>query len=109
MFCGEGAVCHVPGLDVFSSEYYCELHRPAGAIDIPREHVIRRVHFSIDVWFAGASNNLSQSHEEALARLDRAVTAAGGLFEVKRLHSSLVKSLPAPYHQEVIGRTGRGE
>ncbi len=106
--CGAVAMRFRPGPNWFTPEYFCQDHSRAEDLGIPTAHIFRRVRVTVDVLFAGTSMEGPAAHAEAVARLERAVTAAGGLLEVDRVRSAMVKSMPLQPAQQAIDAAGKG-
>jgi hypothetical protein len=90
--CGHFAHWMRPGNHWFDPEYFCDEHR--GPIDVlaPAEHVFRRVRLELHVLLSAAALNVTPAHTEALARLEAAVRAAGGVLDVQGVRSMVVRS-----------------
>jgi hypothetical protein len=73
----------------FHDAYYCETHRLAGDISIDGEFKLRRVRITCDIFFAGVDVTAAGSQAEAVAALDAAVTAVGGMLDISRVRSSI--------------------
>lgn len=100
--CGNFARWLRPGNHWFDPEYFCDLHRASSDIAIPSEWVFRRVRFELEVLITAAALNPSPAHTEALARLDAAVKAAGGVLDVHGVRSSVVRACPqAPAARQI--------
>jgi hypothetical protein len=55
---------------------------------------VRRIRVDCQVFICAASTNIGLSHTEAVARLDAAVRAAGGLLDIHRVTSDIVNGYP---------------
>jgi hypothetical protein len=109
MPCGELAAVARPGRDWFSWEYFCREHASPGDVEIPAEHVFRRVGLQLEVFIAGAGASDAVARAEAIARLDRAIQTAGGVADIAAVRSVMVKSWVQPVRPEPIGVTGSRE
>ena len=88
--------------------FYCDDHRPMRAAPVSLDALFRRVSITADVLFSGTSFDRARAHAEALAQLEYAVEAAGGLLnlhvcrsEVGRLELAGGPSGRAPARQGV--------
>lgn len=90
--CGEFAHWMRPGNHWFDPEYFCDQHREPIDVLVPAEHVFRRVRFELQVLVSAAALNVTPAHTEALARLEAAVRAAGGVLDVQAVRSVVVRS-----------------
>lgn len=106
--CGELATCVRPGRDWFNPEYFCDRHKQPADVPIPAEHVFRRVVLEVKVLFAGTHINAPIAQAEAVARLERAVVAIGGLVEVEGARSYVVKSPAQTPPRRAFGPSPRG-
>ncbi len=104
--CGELARWQRPGNYWFATEYFCDEHRAPTDTEIAGERIFRRVRVTCDVLFAAVDVNAPIAQTEALARLEQAVQAAGGVLDVERVISNVVKWEPQPGQGRASG--GRG-
>ena len=94
--CGELARWKRPGNYWFATQFFCDAHRETSDLAIAGERIFRRVRITCDVLMAGVDVNPPIAQTEALARLEQAVQAAGGLLDVEAVRSSVVKWTPPP-------------
>jgi hypothetical protein len=69
--------------------YYCDAHRPGGAVRIPDDALLRRVRLTVEVLLGGASWDHTIAQAEALARLERGIRLLGGYLDVKQVTSQI--------------------
>lgn len=97
------AATHVrPGSVWFAATHFCAAHALPCDVPIAGQQVFRRVRVSCDVLFAAVDPNQSIAQAEALLQLELAVKAAGGLLNVDRIVSNVVRWAPSGGQ----GRTG---
>lgn len=90
-WCGRPAVCVRPGSVWELPAYRCARH--ATAADVPLTPIVafRRVRLLAQVDFAAVTFAKGPAQAEAIAALDRAVTAAGGLLTNANVTSAIVR------------------
>jgi|GEM_PF-3598146 len=94
--CGELARWLRPGRDWFAVSYFCDAHRLDGDQLVPVEHVFRRVRVLADLLITGVATNAPLAQTEAVARLEAAIRAAGGVLDVHGVRSYMVRSAAVP-------------
>ena len=107
MPCGELAVVARLSPDWFAVAYFCRQHAAPGDVEIPSEHVFRRVGLHLEVYIAGAGMSDAVARAEAVHRLDRAIQAIGGVADIAAVRSVMVRSWVQPQAREPIG-AGKG-
>lgn len=75
---------------------FCDGHHTIGDVPIPETLIVHRVRVQVDVLFAGVSPIAAEARTEALAVLERAVVAAGGVISVHQVSSCMVRYGPLP-------------
>lgn len=107
VICGDAAYWRRPGSHWFDDQYFCDVHREPFDVPIVGECVVRRVRVMVDVLLSGASMTAPFAQTEALRRLERAVAAAGGLLDVKGIHSAVVRYGAPPVAASMGGPSDR--
>jgi len=92
--CAGKAVWMAPGTTIGAGGYFCDQHRPIGAIAIADDAVFRRVKLTVQVILGGASWDKSIAQTEALRRLERAVHLLGGYLDVVSVTSEVGRGGP---------------
>lgn len=93
--CGALARWREPGEHWFNDSFFCDLHRGPNDLVVDGDVVVRRVRITADVFLAGTNIRSPQAQTEAVARLERAVAAAGGILDVHGVLSSVGRIRPA--------------
>ncbi len=86
--CGELATAKRPSTHWFDARFFCDKHRSPSDEPIAGDQVVRRVRLTCDVLLAGVTSSAPGAQAEAVARLEAAVRAIGGVLEVDRVHST---------------------
>lgn len=89
LLCGELAQVMRAGTDVFHPGYFCADHAQHGDLPIPDAGIFRRVSVQVEVLFAAASWFDKEAKVEAVARLEDAVTRAGGLLSLSAVQTAI--------------------
>lgn len=79
LVCGKRACWERPPVHEVAGSFFCDEHRRPGDVPIAPDAVYRRVQVECEVFFAATSFVRGGAHSEALAQLERAVLAAGGV------------------------------
>jgi hypothetical protein len=106
--CGTRAKWMAENTAIGAGGYYCDAHRPAGAVRIPDDALIRRVRLTVDVLLGGASWDTTIAQAEALARLERGVRLLGGYLDVKQVMSQVGRGSLQAFKEHEEGPSGRG-
>jgi hypothetical protein len=93
--CGELARWRELGRHWFDDSFFCDQHRNATDVPVVDDVAIRRVRITADVFLAGTNIRAPQAQAEAVARLERAVAAAGGILDVQGVLSTVGRIRPA--------------
>lgn len=87
--CGEIATVRRRGNQVFPDTFFCDKHRDETDVAIAGEFIVRRVRVTCGILMAGVEHDAGECQVEAVARLEAAVHAAGGVLCVDSVHSSI--------------------
>jgi hypothetical protein len=105
--CGARAYWQTPRRPGELPVYRCHVHREPGDLALGRVLIYRQISLAARVIFAGASQVRSLAREEAVARLDDAVSQAGGLLQLLDVSEAAGRyEAPAP---GTGGRPRRGQ
>lgn len=94
--CGDGAIC----------AYFCDEHASPTDTPIAGAQLVRRVTVTLDVSFAGASLVPALARRDALARLEAAVRAAGGLINLHAVYDAVGRFEPPAPRRRHASRHG---
>ena len=88
--------------------FLCSAHSQSGDEPITDDVVFRLVSVTLEVRMCGVSHVPGFAHSEALARLERAIAAAGGVINLHACRSQLARLEPqAPIGAQKAGRPRR--
>lgn len=82
---------------------WCAVHSPPGGVLIAGELLVRRVSLTFEAVFCGTSADATIAQSEAVARLEDAIVAAGGVLNVVGVTSVLGRYV-VPADQETRAR-----
>ena len=85
--CGSRAQWMEPNTAAGIGAFYCDFHHRPCDVPIASTAPIRRVRVTLDVFLAGASWSVAEAHDEAVARVARAVEPVGAYLDVKLVTS----------------------
>lgn len=96
--CGAPARWREPGQHWFGDSFFCDVHRKPTDVLVEADVAIRRVRITCDVFLAGTNIRAPQAQAEAVARLERAIAAAGGILDVHGVLSTVgrIRAAAAP-------------
>lgn len=93
--CGAPARWREPGSHWFGDSFFCDRHRGPTDVPVVSDVAIRRVRITADVFLAGTNIRAPQAQAEAVACLERAVAAAGGILDVQGVLSTVGRIRPS--------------
>jgi len=88
-YCGAPAVQLLRGNHWFDDAFRCAKHAESGGVALSAPVAVRRVRMRVDVLLAGVTMNDPAARGEAVARLQSAVAAIGGIVEVEDVRSAV--------------------
>ena len=94
LWCGDPASWQRPGNAMFPTAYFCEAHHQSSDIPLPAELTFRRVRVQLDVILCGTSAARGEAQAEAVARLEAAIAALGGVVSLQTVSSAWVRARP---------------
>lgn len=77
--------------------FYCVEHSRAGDEAIPDDAIFRLVAVTLEVRMCGTGRTPGIAHAEAIAQLERALEAAGGVINLHACRSLLARQEPRPW------------
>jgi hypothetical protein len=92
--CGELATHVRKGTWWFDDQYFCDAHCQPGDELVAGDRVCLRLEFTVKVVLSGTSVSPILSRVEAMARLEAAIAAAGGLLDVESVRSAIGRYKP---------------
>lgn len=92
--CGALAAWKVAGGWWFEDEFFCDVHRPASAVMLVGDRVMRRVRIRGSVLIAGVSMNSPIAHTEAVARLQAVLAELGAVLDIEDVSSTVGLAAP---------------
>ncbi len=107
MPCGDLAPWVVLDIHGTPIAFFCNRHRPKGAVAVPASVVFRRVSVVACVDLAGVSMHPPLAQAEALCRLERAIDSVGGRLSLRSVSSQVGRYEPPPPPPRNKGGRGR--
>lgn len=106
--CGELATWLRPNSAAQVPAYFCDAHHDHADIALPGSYVFRRIHIEAVFLIASASRVPGAGQVEAIAKLERAVVAAGAVPDWLGVRSTIGRFTPRPpsgqgRHVRVVG------
>jgi hypothetical protein len=87
--CGEHATRRRAGNQWFADTFHCTQHAEPTDLELAGECIVRRVRVTCDVLLAGVDERQGIAQTEAVARVEAAIAAAGGVLDVKMVTSQI--------------------